>query len=529
MGSWTTRDAADAPGAHSQSSPGPSARPADFYRATPVLDRRVHILGVGNVGTFIAHAIRGVPNPPPVTLLLPSLGRLNAWRDSPQRLALVTDGDTELRDGFDAELAIPRLRFHGKEVDLAAADGAHQPLDGEATTPISSLVVCSKAPVVLQGLAAVRHRLTKDSVVLFMQNGMGIVDDVNREIFPDPATRPHYMLGINSHGLHALPATPFTTVHAGFGTIALGILPHERDRNPASPYAPRAPMLPHTANTTPPPPPPPPHDPSSPPPTPASTPWTPNARYLLRTLLRTPSLSATPFSPPDLLQLQLEKLAVNCVINPLSVLLDARNGAILYNYALTRTMRLLLAELSAVILKLPELAHLPNVASRFAPGRLETLVVGVAQRTSGNVSSMLADARRGVQTEVEWLNGWVVRKGEEVGVQAVVNFAVAQLVKGKVQMIALERGEGVPFGEGVEVWGGVAGVGGASGEAASGETANAGSASAETANVETANAETANVETANVEKQSVDTPSVDAPSTGPAPPEPPLTESTSKL
>jgi 2-dehydropantoate 2-reductase len=451
METWPKKEEADGSSAvGGQDAPtGTAASPmlhsvADFYRSQPVLDRRVHILGVGNVGSFIAHSIRGIPNPPPVTLLFPSWDRLNAWQDSEQRLSLVTEGDTEMRSGYDAELAIPRIRYHGKEVGLtstAADDSAI--LEGESSAPISSLIVCSKAPVVLQGLSAVKHRLTRDSVILFLQNGMGIVDAVSRELFPDPATRPHYMLGINSHGMHSAD-TPFTTVHAGFGTIALGILPHERDRDPSSPYAPRdrtySPKQaiqhspsPGTTET----------DVSLP--SSSSTPWTPNQRYLLRTLLRTPVLAATAFSPPDLLQMQLEKLAVNCIINPLSVLLDARNGSILYNYALTRTMRLLLAEISLVFRSLPELQFIPNVASRFDPGRLETLVVSVAQKTKDNVSSMLADVRAGRATEIDYINGWVVRRGEELGVRCTLNYAVSQLVKGKAQMISLERSEGVPF------------------------------------------------------------------------------------
>ncbi len=209
-----------------QASPGAASPPilanaADFYRTKPVLDRRVHILGVGNVGSFIVHAIRGIPNPPPVTLLFPRWERLNEWKESPQRLSLVTEGDTEIRDGYDAEVSIPRIRFHGKEVGLSnstAEEGSilqePQTLSGESTEPISSLIVCSKAPMVLQGLSAVKHRLHKDSVILFLQNGMGIVDEVSREIFPDPATRPHYMLGINSHGVHSAPPSAKPRPHS---------------------------------------------------------------------------------------------------------------------------------------------------------------------------------------------------------------------------------------------------------------------------------------------------------------------------
>lgn len=409
-------------------------------------------MGVGNVGSFIAHGLRGIPNPPPVTLIFSNWDKLNEWNDSPKRLSLVTDGDTEARDGYDAELAIPRIRYHGKEVGLSTATegSSAQSLDGESTGPISSLIVCTKAPFVLQGLSAVKHRLHKDSVVLFLQNGMGTVDEVNREIFPDPATRPHYMLGINSHGMHSASSAPFTTVHAGFGTISLGLLPHERDRDPSAPYLPTEKFAPtlhqqeqlqqqqqQYQQPTP--------DPGVPPPAPSTFAWTSNQRHLLRTLLRTPVFSAASFSPPDLLQLQLEKLAINSIINPLTVLLDARNGSILYNYSLTRCIRLLLSETSLVLRSLPELAYIPNVAQRFDPGRLETLVVSVAQKTQDNVSSMLADVRAGTQTEVDYINGWVVKKGEELGVRCAMNYFICNLVKGKKNLVQMELGDGVPI------------------------------------------------------------------------------------
>ncbi|KAI1545069.1 2-dehydropantoate 2-reductase [Pyrenophora tritici-repentis] len=420
-----------------------------FYRLKPVLDRRIHIIGIGNVGCFIAHALRGVVNAPPVTLIFKHWDRLKEWNESPQRLTLVTDGDSEFRDGYDAELAIPRIRYHGKEVGLnppkAETEKGSPPIfTGESREPINSLIVCCKAPYVLQNLSAVKHRLHKDSVILFLQNGMGIVEEVNKEIFPDPATRPYYMLGINSHGLHTSPSQRFTTVHAGYGTISLGILPHERERDPSSPYIPDVkftakhdgPIYPDPPTTL---------NPEYPEPSSAKFPFTPNQRYLLRTLLRAPVLGGASFSPPDLLQMQLDKLAINCIINPLTVLLDARNGALLNNWALSRTMRLLLAEISLVIRSLPELQYIPNVAQRFDPGRLETGVVAIAHRTRDNVSSMLADARQGVQTEIEYINGWIVKRGEELGIRCSMNYMVMQLVKGKTIMVQHELEDEVPL------------------------------------------------------------------------------------
>ncbi|KAF2440243.1 hypothetical protein P171DRAFT_394518 [Karstenula rhodostoma CBS 690.94] len=437
--------------------PRMSRNPAEFYRAQPVRDRRIHVMGLGSVGYFIAHSLKGIPNAPPVTLVFHSRNGLKQWEESPKRLQCVTDRDTERREGYDADLALSRSRYHGKEVGSntgdpfpEGSDGQERPsaesiMYGESTEPINSLILCMKSTHVLSALSSVKHRLHKDSVICFLQNGMGIVEEVSKEIFPDVATRPHYMVGINSHGMHRTD-DPFTVVHAGFGAISLGILPNERDREPA-PYTPTPKFAAHSspqpiepvrpANPS----------PSAPPVTDSNSTFTTNSRYLLRTLLRTPVLCAAGFSPPDLLQLQLEKLAANCIINPLTVMLDGRNGSILYNYSLTRVIRLLLSEVSLVIRSLPELQYIPNVQQRFDPGRLETVVVGVANRTSDNISSMLADVRAGRQTEIDYINGWIVKKGEEMGVKCFMNFMLMHMVKGKGGFIQMELGEGVPFVE----------------------------------------------------------------------------------
>ncbi|OCK80782.1 hypothetical protein K432DRAFT_269912, partial [Lepidopterella palustris CBS 459.81] len=204
-------------------------------------NKRIHIMGLGSVGRFIAHSLISIPNPPPITLIFPRPAALKGWNTSKRTIRLKSGDVIETRSGFDAELALPRPRLHGREVqpedtsnpsDPFASTSStvpepDPPLEGESTDPIHTLILCTKCSTVTSALSAVRDRLTPDSVILFLQNGMGHIDEVNAQIFPDPATRPHYMVGINSHGLNRLAAEPFLAVHAGAGTISLGILPHE--------------------------------------------------------------------------------------------------------------------------------------------------------------------------------------------------------------------------------------------------------------------------------------------------------------
>ncbi|KAL1963742.1 hypothetical protein VTN77DRAFT_7808 [Rasamsonia byssochlamydoides] len=303
---------------------------------------------------------------------------------------------------YDSVDADGRLQIEDVEEEL------HQ--SQEDDEKIECLIVAVKAPQTVAALKSVSHRLTPESTVLLLQNGMGTVEELNEKVFPDPRQRPHYMMGIISHGL--VRQEPFRVSHTGVGTMILSPLPgkgplkraEEKDED-----------------------------------------WAPSTKYLLRTLTLTPPLVAVAETPTALLQYQLEKLAINSVILPLTVLFDCENGELLYNYNITRAMRLLLIEISTVICALPELQGVPGINSRFAPERLRSMVVHLANKTSKITSSMLEDVRRGRKTEIEYLNGYIVRRGEELGIRCALNYLIMQLVIGKSDVITRRNAGAIPL------------------------------------------------------------------------------------
>ncbi|KAI7218046.1 hypothetical protein KC333_g3843 [Hortaea werneckii] len=462
------------------------------------LPRRIHMLGTGSIGKLVAHSLRGIPNPPPVSLIFHRYRLLEAWEQGKKVITIEDSGHQEQRGGFDVELLPQVKKQHGiviedgeedvyeaaerlgvrpeEAADLIRRDREERQQDEEVVSgqadgdgiqqqdqsdqlatpsrrrryrgdyakrnePIHNLIVTTKAPLTVSALLPLRHRLGHQSTICFLQNGMGVVDEVNKQLFPKEEDRPNYVQGIITHGVNVPPAVaerdPFYAVHAGHGTIALGLLP--RAENQSKDRAPNLEQDGTAAATSP-------SNPTSPPSRHRQVQpeaWN-TARYLLRTLTRTPVLAAVGFPPTELLQQQLEKLAVNSILNPLTALIDSRNGDILHNFALTRTMRLMLAETSLVIRSLPELHALPNVAVRFSASRLETLVVSVAHQTRDNISSMLADVRGGRRTEIEFINGYIVRRGEEMGIKCVVNYAMMQAVLGKSLITQREFGDDVP-------------------------------------------------------------------------------------
>ena len=313
--------------------------------------------------------------------------------------------------------ADPRFAQAEQEVDRAPDMGKDKKILGQIHSSngqgetIYQLIVSVKAPQAVKAIQAVAHRLTSYSSILLLQNGMGIVDELNKKVFPDDMYRPTYIVGVVSHVLYS--NRPFSVVHAGEGTIALGVLPRiHMDEG----------IQVESLNQ-----------------------MSSSARYLMRTMTRTAVFVAVGFAPTELLQQQLDKLAVNCIINPLTAILDCKNGELPGNFYFKRVVRLLLAEISLVIKSLPELKNVPNVKLRFDTLRLERLVFSVARTTAEHYSSMVTDIRSGRLTEIDYINGYIVKRGEEMGIHCVMNYMLMHIVKGKNKITSQEKADLLPL------------------------------------------------------------------------------------
>ena len=109
----------------------------------------------------------------------------------------------------------------------------------------------------------------------------------------------------------------------------------------------------------------------------------------------------------DLQSLQWSKLVINAAINPLTALLRVANGELLTRPAAYELMKQAAREAASVAFSLGiKLPYSDPVKA----------VEEVAQKTAKNISSMLQDVLRGTRTEIEAINGAVVRAGEKTNV-----------------------------------------------------------------------------------------------------------------
>lgn len=142
-------------------------------------------------------------------------------------------------------------------------------------------------------------------------------------------------------------------------------------------------------------------------------------------LLRRGGMAAEVGRPEQVDSLLWGKLVVNCGINALTAILRVRNGELFDTPDGLSLMRQAAEECAAV-------AKAKGVALPFPDPAGKTCEV--ARLTAVNRSSMLQDVMRGALTEVEAINGEVVRWGERLGVPTPVNEVLLRLVRASTRV-----------------------------------------------------------------------------------------------
>ncbi|KAB8295741.1 hypothetical protein EYC80_008566 [Monilinia laxa] len=295
--------------------------------------------------------------------------------------------------------------WHGEchyDSELISEGGKHEKSD---LKKISNLIVTTKAHKTVDALSMIKHRLSPTSTVLFIHNGMGVIEDVNTYMFPNAQHRPHYLFGIASHGVYQ--KGPFEAVLAGHGSIMIG-----------NPEIDQGESL--------------------------------NSNYLLRQVVDSDLLRASEVPWDEFRLLQLQKLAVNAVINPLTALNGCLNGMIVESSACGDIGILfegLVSEINRVFCSLPELEKIPSLKERFSTKSLQSGILKVASATAQNRSSMLQDVSNGRETEIRSINGYIVTRAEELGIECPINRKMIKdilAIVSKQKQQALEK-EGSEF------------------------------------------------------------------------------------
>jgi 2-dehydropantoate 2-reductase len=113
------------------------------------------------------------------------------------------------------------------------------------------------------------------------------------------------------------------------------------------------------------------------------------------------------------------KLVLNCAYNALSAITQLPYGVLVRNEGLPGVLRDVVAECLAV-------ARAEGVT---IPGDIDAAVAGIARTMPAQFSSTAQDLARGKRSEIDHLNGFVLRRGEALGVPVPANRLLWTLVR----------------------------------------------------------------------------------------------------
>ncbi|KAF1071371.1 MAG: 2-dehydropantoate 2-reductase [Variovorax sp.] len=113
------------------------------------------------------------------------------------------------------------------------------------------------------------------------------------------------------------------------------------------------------------------------------------------------------------------KLVLNCAYNALSAITQLPYGVLVRNEGVPGVLRDVVAECLAV-------ARAEGVT---IPGDIDAAVAGIARTMPAQFSSTAQDLERGKRSEIDHLNGFVLRRGEALGVPVPANRLLWTLVR----------------------------------------------------------------------------------------------------
>ncbi|CAM9699655.1 unnamed protein product [Discosporangium mesarthrocarpum] len=238
-----------------------------------------------------------------------------------------------------------------------------------AVTPIKRMLVATKATDACRAVADVAERLQNDAVILLLCNGMGVYEEITSK---DELSRFSYLLGATTHGVYSKGRLDI--VHAGFGQTWIGA-PRESSTSRAG-LAPAATSLNLTGLNV-----------------------------------------AVENCIEDVLW---RKLAANASLNGITALMGCRNGAVVESVWGLKLVEDICLEISGVLkaggLLIPE-------------DELLNFALDVAHKNAFNYSSMYQDISAGQPTEVDYINGFVITQGADLGIETPINGVIHSLIK----------------------------------------------------------------------------------------------------
>jgi 2-dehydropantoate 2-reductase len=338
---------------------------------------RMHVLGSGSIGLLFGSSIRmAFPSYPLTMLLRPH------HQERLQYNKLLYHPLNNSKPFID--VCIQRRSGRPRMVQLPAEIIASAPSSTTHSNskPIYNLLLATKAPDATRAVASIVDRLDANARIIILCNGaLAVQEQLAAQLDLSDGIRIH--LACTTHGAHREHFQDHKLEHD-----------HEQQEHEPEQH------LYHVVHAG------------------VGQTFIENHASLAR-LWDQSGLVAESIDSDKMTTLQWHKLAANCIINPLTALLQCKNGQLLPQLLYQKMAQPLLSEILQVAQQSCSTSR--KHATCISLDELESFVLNVITDTAQNKSSMLQDVIRQKPTEIEYLNGYIVRKGIQLGVDVTAN------------------------------------------------------------------------------------------------------------
>ncbi|KAG5932351.1 hypothetical protein E4U53_001377 [Claviceps sorghi] len=372
-----------------------------------LVHERIFILGVGNIGRLYASLLARHPKPVPITLVVHRQELLSQWvAGEGVCLTHHGSGTTTKNKDFNIEWWTETRPLYGPVREVADGGKLH------------NLFVSTKSSVAMVEADRLRRYLDQSTSVVFAQNGMSKLWPPHGSLYAasryQAGNTPNFSTCVVNHGV--LSTGPFQSIHAAPSDAFIGpvlwngrsLLHAQQERQQSAPSG---------------------------------------IDFFTDYITTAPLLNTQLVSSGQLWLLQLQKLVMNAVINPLTALLRCKNGDLFGSHdpkdPLVRLLDRVLGETSAVLQALinhhtstdmlisyaqqalqsgaNQHCHAHETSTKrtliqirseltesFSPASLKSKLYALGEKVGENRSSMLQDVEAGRMTEIRDINGWIV-------------------------------------------------------------------------------------------------------------------------
>jgi len=341
-----------------------------------IIPRTIHFLGHGGTGCLIAANLRRAD---PVI-------RLN-FLFEPDSLGLAR---------FSPKIVIHRWN---EETSVTSDFGLDSTLGVEADpsvqSKIATLVVSRRASQTLTGIQQLKHRLDKDSTVLLVQDGIGVLEEVQKLAFPDTQDRPRFAVGIITH-VTSQPKNGAMNEfnHFRFGGVPFAMVPETEptDRDSRNEY---------------------------------------KKNDSIQYLVKNAALGMKPLPYSMFRIIQLKRMIIESTIQPLAAILYCTYGQLRQSRHAVALMHSLLEEACNIAASLPWLQNM-NVKHRFNSAALWPHIDRILKSNDKEFCSLLQRVQAGHQPDMEYFNGFLVRQGLKERLPVMTQVLVTEMVHAKL-------------------------------------------------------------------------------------------------